>query len=236
MARRASTPAGGRTPAPWRALVASGSGRYADPWHPFPATSDLLARTLTAAGLDVEVRHDVDAVLRDLGGVDLLVVNAGDPWHNGTAGRGAPPESVAGLESATARGIGILAVHAAAASLRDYPAWRTVLGGAWTVGESMHPPFGEAHVRVYADRHPIVAGTSDLTLLDERYCRLAVDGDLTVLADHEFDGERHPLVWAREVGSSRVCYSALGHDQRAYDSAPYLALLDRIARWLTHRL
>jgi type 1 glutamine amidotransferase len=216
-----------------RALVVSGSGRYADPWHPFPATSDALAEILTTAGLDAAVRHDVDAALGGLAGVDLLVVNAGDPWHHGETGRGAPAESVGGLDAALTRGIGILAVHAAAASLRDYPTWRTALGGSWTVGVSMHPPFGEAHVRVYTDRHPIVAGARDIVLLDERYCRLEVDGDLTVLADHEFEGERHPLLWAREVGRSRVCYSALGHDQRAYDSAPYRALLTRAARWLT---
>jgi type 1 glutamine amidotransferase len=216
-----------------RAMVVSGSGRYADPWHAFPATSGALAEILTAAGLDAEVRHDVDAALQGLAGVDLLVVNAGDPWHHGETGRGAPAESIAGLEAAVARGIGILGVHAAAASLRDYPAWRAALGGSWTDGVSTHPPFGEAHVRVYADRHPIVDGARDLMLLDERYCRLEVDGDLTVLADHELEGERHPLLWARQVGRSRVCYSALGHDRRAYDSAPYRALLTRAARWLT---
>src|SRR5699024_9887359 len=66
--------------APMRALVASGSGRYADPWHPFPKTSPLLAEILSGSGFEVDVDDDVDASMGRLEGVDLLVVNAADPW------------------------------------------------------------------------------------------------------------------------------------------------------------
>ena len=66
--------------APMRAIILSGSGRYADPWHPYPDTTERLAAIVGEAGFDVEVRDDVDAALATLGDdVRLLVVNAGDP-------------------------------------------------------------------------------------------------------------------------------------------------------------
>ncbi len=61
-----------------RAVIASGSGRYADPWHPFPETSPLLAETPRGAGFAVEIDEDVDGAMARLAGVGLLVVNAGD--------------------------------------------------------------------------------------------------------------------------------------------------------------
>jgi type 1 glutamine amidotransferase len=215
-----------------RAVVATGSGRYADPWHPFPATSARIAAALRDDGWDVTVDDDVDHALTDLGGFDLLVVNAGDPWREGAAelGHRADPASAAGLEAAIAGGIGLIGVHAALSSLRDYPAWRTAIGGEWAPGVSWHPPIGDARVTVVDGDHPVSDGMPGLDVFDERYSDLVVDDGVRVLALHDVDGTQHPAVWVREQ-PTRAVVSSLGHDERAYDSPEHVALLQRAARW-----
>ncbi|WP_345752621.1 ThuA domain-containing protein [Microbacterium rhizophilus] len=214
-----------------RAVVATGEGRYADPWHPFAETSDLLRAVLEEAGLEVAVAP-VDDALRRLDGVDLLVVNAGDPWRDDPPAVGAPAASVAGLEAALERGIGVLAMHASLSSLRDHAAWAPATGGVWLPGVSMHPPIGEAAF-AWAD-HPL-AGAEPLAAFDERYAFLQAVGDREVVATHEHAGVAHPVVWVRERGRSRVAVDLLGHDARSYDSPAHRALIARLAAWAAAR-
>ena len=58
-----------------RALLLSGAGRYADPWHPFARTSAAVAQVVTEAGFAVEIEEDVDAALAGLAesAPDLLI-------------------------------------------------------------------------------------------------------------------------------------------------------------------
>lgn len=226
-----------------RALILSGAGRYADPWHPYAETSARLASLVAEAGYDVEVRDDVDAALAALGDdVRLLVVNAGDPDGPDAAGaepatgRAAPAAADVddgALEAAIDRGIGILAMHSAASSLRDFPAFHRAVGGRWEDDVSWHPPFGEAHVHVVGN-HAIREGLADFTVEDERYTALRMHDVIEPIAEHEEGGFRHPLVWAREFGRSRLVYDALGHDARSYDSEGHRALIAQALRWLSH--
>ncbi|HEX6364913.1 MAG TPA: hypothetical protein VF000_02095, partial [Agromyces sp.] len=62
-----------------RAVILSGSGRYSDRWHRFDETSAALAGIVAGAGYHVDVNDDVLGGLAALDGIDLLVVNAGDP-------------------------------------------------------------------------------------------------------------------------------------------------------------
>jgi type 1 glutamine amidotransferase len=213
-----------------RAVVASGAGRYADPWHPFDATSALIGDVLRADGWHVDIIADPDAALSQLEGADLLVVNAGDPWTGENAARGADPAARAGLDAALDRGIGVLAVHSALSSLRDYPRWRATVGGSWEDDVSWHPPIGTFDVRIVDAPHPLTAGIDDFALFDERYGGLILDDGLTVLSGHHLDDVTHPLLWVRE-SPVRTVVSALGHDERSYGSPEHRELLRRAARW-----
>lgn len=209
-----------------RVVIASGEGRYADPWHPFAATSRRLQNVLGDAGFTVVIDEDLDQAMTRLDGVDLLVVNAGDPWR----GPGDPPtaESVAGFAEALRRGIGVLGVHAAAASMRDYPEWSEALGAIWLPDVSWHPPVGVTRItttpRVGAD-------LADFDVLDERYARLQRVGRSDLVATHEVDGATCPTAWIRVVGQARIAADLLGHDERSYDSPGHCALLTHLARW-----
>jgi type 1 glutamine amidotransferase len=219
------------------ALIAVGTGRYADPWHPYEATGAAVATILRDDGWTVDIDDDVDRALTRLGDVDLLVVSAGDPWRNPGDGPDAaitpPAAATEGLHAALERGIGILALHSATASLRDYPAYRAAIGGEWLPGTSWHPPLGPARVAVAAS-HPVVARLDEIAATDELYSDLIVDTDIEVLVAHELEGTRHPLVWVREA-PARAVVSAFGHDARAYDSPDVQRLIRQSADWAGRR-
>jgi type 1 glutamine amidotransferase len=227
------------------AVILSGSGRFADPWHPFAETSASVAQILETDGFTTEIAG-VDERMSDLSGADLVVVNIGAP-------------STPDLEQDTAvhRGLleyvdtggPLLVLHVSSTSLPSVPEWESIIGGLWVRGTTMHPDYGLAHLEVYPDRHPIVATTTDFDLYDERYSYLRVASEVVPLAAHRHDGIDHPILWARTYESpagtggvekpthvsrvpARVVYDALGHDARSYDSAEHREIIRRSARWL----
>lgn len=216
------------------AVVLSGEGRYADPWHDFRSTSRRVAELLAAAGLRVQVRGtDADEPER----ARLLVVNAGG---GGDARPGTPEEPAsrwraAVLEHALAGGP-VLALHAATNTFYDDPRWPGVIGGRWVVGTSMHPPLGPARVQVTDVAHPVTAGLPrELEVVDERYAHLDVGPRAVPLVTHEHDGAVHPIVWACTEGPDgeavRAVVDTLGHDVAAYGEVR-AELLRREVGWL----
>lgn len=216
-------------------LILSGGGRYADPWHDFASTSQALADILAGAGHEVVVSDEVETQLAALPAIDLLVVNIGNPTHLGL-----PSNTIAdarhGLLDYITAGKPIFAVHASAAGFPEILEWEVILGGAWLEGVSRHEPVGWAEVTSYPDRHPIVSELPNFTLWDERYSQLRVSAPVTVLADHEEGGVRHPLVWATTFDDSRIVYSALGHSGGAYEAAEHREVIRRAVSWLLREL
>jgi type 1 glutamine amidotransferase len=216
-----------------KAVILSGAGRYADPWHPFAETSERVAAILRDAGLHVEVAEAVDERMRDLADADLVVVNVGAPDE-------ADPEPEeaghTGLLRYLAAGKPLLSLHVSSTSFAGIPEWEAIEGGVWVRGTTMHPDLDLASIRVYPERHPIVAELGDFEVMDERYSYLRVDPEAVPLASHLHDGIEHPLLWARSYGPSRIVYSALGHDSRSFDSPEHREIIDRSARWLLGEL
>ncbi len=214
-----------------KAVILSGGGRHADPWHPFAATSDRLAAIAASLGHDVEIAEELEERLANLQGVDVVVVNA-------AAGplTAAHEAALTGMRAFLARGGGVLAVHVGASVLVDMPEWEQVTGMRWIPGVSMHPPLGPAHVLVHPERHAIAAPLRDFDLLDERYCHLRLAPDIVPFVSHEHEGASHPLVWARRYGDARVVADALGHGVESFDSPDHRELLLRSLQWLTGTL
>ncbi len=229
-----------------RVLVLSGSGRYADPWHPLAETSACVADILRAAGCTVTVDDDVDARLASLArtdDVDLLVLNVGagrTPEERAVvqSSNDREPLPLSDTDAATREGLlahaarrPLLALHASSTSFGFVPEWESVLGGIWVRGTSMHPPYGRARIEVATDAHPVVAGIQDFDTHDERYSCLRVSPEVTPLAWHEYQGS-HPVLWARGRGGARVVYDALGHDARSYDATEQRRIIAQAAGWL----
>lgn len=216
-----------------QALVLSGGGRYADPWHPFAETSAALAGILAEAGFGVETADDVDAALAGLGSPglpDLLVVNVGLP-RDGNPSPGTP-EAVAGLRRWLANGRPLLVSHVSSTSFLDSPEWEDALGGRWIRGTSMHPEYGPAAIHVVPESGALVAGIGGFELMDERYSYLQTAPGITVHATHTHDAREHPVMWSLNRGGGRTFYDALGHDAASYESPEHRELLLRAIAWL----
>jgi type 1 glutamine amidotransferase len=257
-----ATPDSGRAAAGDRrghAVILSGSGRFADPWHPFAETSGRIAAILAGIGFSTEIAG-ADERMADLSGADLVVVNIGAP---STPDLDRDAANRRGLLRYVADGGPLLVMHVSSTSLPSVPEWESIVGGIWVRGTTMHPDYGRARVHVYPERDRIVSGIGDFELFDERYSYLRVDPSLTPLATHVHDGIEHPLLWAHiyskpspadDPGSARnasggervpgadtgtaseparVVYDALGHDARSFDSAEHREIVARAAEWLT---
>ncbi|NQX12684.1 ThuA domain-containing protein [Microbacteriaceae bacterium VKM Ac-2855] len=220
------------------ALILSGEGRYADPWHPFAETSAHLAQLLQECGIHPTLESDVDGALRRFrdpdAWPDLLVVNVGEPRD----GYGSPAGSdeLDGLDSILRGSVPLLAVHVSATSFTNCESWESAMAGRWVRGTTMHPAYGTVEGRLEGSSdHVILHGLDDFTVEDEAYSYLRVTAGATVLVRHELDGIGHPLVWVRErdvLHSSRSAYDALGHDSASYRSAMHRQLLKRTIHWL----
>jgi uncharacterized protein len=215
-------------------LLVSGSGAYADPWHPFPETSARLAAIIGALGHTVQITEDVEWALARPGRRDLLVINIGNPAEPRPADRIAA--AAQGLIRHLDDGGALFGVHVSATSLTTMQEWRAILGGQWVRGRTMHPPQELASISIRSGNHPIVAGMADFQVFDERYSYLQVDPDIDVLCEHDYEGIRHPVVWARDAGRGRVIYDGLGHDARSYDSQGHVELVQRSVQWLLREL
>ena len=212
-------------------LVISGSGAYADEWHDFPTTSGRVATIIEGLGHSVELTEDIERVLARSGSARLLVLNIGQPAAPRPAEAAAAAR--AGLDAYLAAGGAVLGMHSSVIAMSAVPELRGILGGTWVRGRSMHPPRSEATIqRATGAEHPIVASLADFTAFDERYSHLEVASDNTVLFEHEHDGRRHPLVWARTAGPGRIVYDALGHDGVSFDSPGHRNLIRRFVGWL----
>ncbi len=216
---------------PRRVRIVSGSGRYADPWHDFPATSERIARIVAELGPEVETQEQVEESLADLDGVDLVIINIGNPLP-----RGGETDRISqtreGLLRHLSQGGSLLAVHSAATSFPGMGEWEQILGGRWVDGTSMHPKISETLIQVRTGSHPIVGDLTDFNVFDERYSYLRAGADITVLAEHTHDDLVHPLAWTHQYGPGRVVLDTLGHGVESYDSAGRVQLLRSEIGWL----
>jgi len=208
------------------ALIFSGGGDYADPWHPYAESTEHLAESFRAWDIDVEVTDSVDAALSGLAdGPGLFAINAG-------AGPEPHPRDDDLSAAAIAHvhgGGGLLVLHLSSGLFPRSPGWEAMIGARWLWDVSGHPPYGPFHVDIVED--PLVNGITGFDIVDESYADLRLGQGLRVVAEHELDGVRHPLVWLRQAGRGRVVVDLLGHDAVSFDAAEHRDLLGRAARW-----
>jgi type 1 glutamine amidotransferase len=209
--------------------------------HDFAATAPVLADVLERGGFSSVVVADLEQAARELDRSDaaLLTVYAcqfqmlDDRYteeNRAEWARTTTPDGRAGVERFLQRGGGVLAVHTASICFDDWPRWQDVLGGGWTWGRSWHPPPQAVPVEPVTE-HPIVDGVAPFTVMDERYCDLAIDPSSRMLLRSPGDDGGQPVLWVHEAGPSRVVYDALGHDERSLAAIEHATLLRRAARW-----
>lgn len=212
-------------------------------YHPFEQSASTLATVLREVDVVSEITEDIDAGLERLarGDFDLLTVYAlrwtmpQDKFatERATHAYQLPERGRDAITAHLAAGRGLLALHTAAISFDDWPAWREIVGAGWTWGHSYHPPLGTVQVRPTGQVHPIVGDTIPFSLTDEAYTFMPLAADLQPLLEvRAVDQTRYsPCLWARETGGGRVVYDALGHDSTSLQAPQHKAILQRAARW-----
>ncbi len=199
------------------AVIVTGVGAHADPWHGLPATSTALGELVAER---MPVRHlDTDDLAAGASVADaaLLVVNA-----SADLARDAPSARTVldPLLGAVDAGTPLLAVHSTALAFRDDPRFAALLGGRWVPDVSMHPQIGWSLVQPTPPATPF-------RIYDERYSHLEVAEESSIRAIHTDDGVAHALSWLRPGvdGRGGVAYSGLGHGVEAYRASGHRRLL-----------
>jgi len=208
-----------------RALIFTGGGDYADPWHPYAESSEQLAELVRSWGIDVEVTGGVATALEALADrPDLLVINAGA----GPDPHASDDELAAAARGHVEGGGTMLVVHLSTGLFPGDDAWEDLIGARWIWDVSGHPPYGPFTVEIGED--PLVAGLDDFIIADESYARLRLHDGSRVVASHRHDpdGERHPLLWLRPHGEGTVIVDLLGHDGASFGHPGHRELLERV--------
>ena len=210
--------------------------------HDFARTSSMLVEVLRFCGIESDVCEDF-APVEDgrLMAYDMVTLNCArwtcsqpqvpQEWREKWA-FSLSDDARKGFFAFLAEGKGMLALHAATICFDDWPEYRKILGAWWEWGHSGHPPFQRHTVRVHTNEHLITKGVRDFEVEDELYIHPRITDEVSPLAEGEWEGKKHPLLWIREYGPARICYNALGHGPEAFEHFNNQVLLRRSALWV----
>ena len=207
-----------------------------DRWHPAEVAREGLAKLAgdEAAGAEVagselafDIIEDAGAFQPEkLGDYPVVMLVKSD---NTTAEDHTPWASDALQEAFVGYvegGGGLLVVHSGTASLRNLPALRALVGGAFT----HHPPRCPVTVEP-AEDHPITEGVEAFTAEDEHYMMVLDDADADVFLTSVSEHGSQPAGWTRRQGAGRVCVLTPGHTVEVWVHPSFQRLLCNALAW-----
>lgn len=136
------------------------------------------------------------------------------------------------LDQHQRRGGGVVVLHAATIADKEPEQLALRIGLAAQPGPTkyLHTPLRLNFAKDSKD--PILAGFTDLDLLDEPYWPMFGDvGQINVLGSAEVDGQARPLIWTCQRGEGRVFASILGHYTWTLEDPVFRILLLRGISW-----
>lgn len=190
------------------------------------------------SGLDVYIQHLDDFTaspqeVRD--SYDALVfyffpqedpADESQPWW---AGR---PKSA--MEHLAETGQGIVVLHHGLLAYPNWPLWAEVVG---IKNRSFQYSPGETiNVSPTDVAHPIIAGLSQWTIVDETYDMAAAGEGSEILLTTDHPKSLETIGWTRSYGQSRVFCCALGHDHLAWENPNFRTVLERGIQWSVGKL
>ncbi|WP_433442398.1 ThuA domain-containing protein [Nonomuraea sp. CA-141351] len=144
------------------------------------------------------------------------------------------PAQQEALSALVAAGKGLVAVHASnlfgfgPGGLAADRAAHELVGSRY-VSHGDAGSEGRIEVTVRGD-HPVTRYLDDFAIDDEYYV-LDYAPDVQVLAERPADEGTEPVAYVREHGAGRVCYTALGHDARAWGNPWFRQLIRQATLW-----
>jgi len=191
-----------------------------DLWHDLLAGGRAMERVLLDSGMHATLRVGLERFAAEWEPKpDVYVLNTMEPRI-----------SAAGLKALSdkiASGTGLVALHATNVGAMDSQGDLFRLVGSHFVN---HPPFTRFPVRP-TKAHPVMKGVEEFLADDEPYEVELIQNDCEVVAEGEWGGQKHPIVYVRKHGTGRICYIALGHDGRIWANPGFKKLLCQAASW-----
>ena len=199
-----------------KALVMLGGGA-----HSFEACGEILEAFLQETGVcEPTLTQDRNA-FKNLEGYDLVI--------DYTQGGELTDEQEKGLCSFVRDGGGFIGIHCASDSWVKNEAYMEMLGSHF-VG---HGPVAEFEVSISEMDHDTTRRVSGFKVVDEFYILERKTEEFEVLATATWQFEVHPMVYVRPYGKGRMFYTAMGHDERAFNNPGFQKLIYRAVRWVT---
>jgi type 1 glutamine amidotransferase len=198
-------------------------------YHRIENTLPQLEKALDDFQLDHTQDLD-DLSAGKLGGYDAVL--------NYCTGTELSDEQWATLDQFVAGGGGLIGIHNATDTWKNQAGYISLIGGKFIT----HPAQLSIEVEVVNPDHPIMQGMEPFETWEELYI---METDTTsydlLLQTRSYEDTPRPIAWAKEYGSGRVFYTALGHEpvERA-DGGPFSphfhTLLKRGTLWAMRQL
>ncbi len=207
--------------APVKVLMIVGS----NPNHHGPQYPRSAVDRLAKLGVEVVVTEDQEQLNpKTLAGYDVLAIykDHGD----------LTPSQEAALLGFVEGGKGFVPIHCASHAFRNSDAYTKLVGGRF----QKHAAMTTFNTRVIDAQHPSMQGVKGFPVFDEPYVSDQMNPDHWVVMTRPESGGYEPSAWVRKQGKGRVFYTALGHDERAWDLAPYHHLLAQGIKWAAGRI
>ncbi|NLP10300.1 ThuA domain-containing protein [bacterium] len=214
-----------------RILILTGSNN-----HDWRSTTEALIKLYQNNGFpSVTVLQDPQALAEKLASCDVLVSN----WNSWPEVTGRPwgAKSEEAFITFIRQGGGLVLLHAASATLQDWPEFQRMAGATWQLGRTGHGRIHSFQVVMADTLHPVTQGLAAFDITDELWHHMALQPDIHVLCrafsapEHKGSGQYEPVALVTHFGKGRCFYSVLGHDVQAMSSPGWQKLMLRGTEW-----
>ena len=142
-------------------------------------------------------------------------------------------------------GVGLVVLHHAVCSYRNWPEYRQIAGGRYAhtrwMKDGIEQPAStythdvKFHVKVGVLEHPVTKGVTDFQIVDEVYGNVEILPTVHPLLSTD-DPNSSPLVgWVNQYGNSRIVTLTLGHDKQAWENPAFIQILSQAIRWTAEK-
>ena len=197
-----------------------------DSAHPASLTRDGLA-ALGQPGLQIDWVEDPAGWSTDsLNQYPLVIFSKANNRSRADHEPWASEETGQAFADYVAAGSGLLVLHSGTALYDNTPSFCRLMGGKFTG----HPPQCPVTVAPLTG-HPLAAGSTSFTLMDEHYMMEMNDPDVDLFLHSESEHGSQPAGWTRTEGKGRVCVLTPGHNPKVWRHPSFQALLRNSLDW-----
>ena len=157
-------------------------------------------------------------------GYDALVFY--DMWQEIT------PAQQAAYVNLLTHGVGIVSLHHALISFREWDEFNRIVGGVWNSDVCTVRHDVQFTVRIADPNHPVTSGIDDFEIQDETYRGYAVNPNVHVLLRTDHRDSASVIGWTHSYANSPIVYIQHGHDAFAYRNPNYRKLIRQAIRWV----